>query len=92
MEILWWLAPAVVVTAVAMVWVSWLGRDGRGEIDRDEAVARLGEALSRDRVRRDARQVRVRERGAGVAVRAPRRPETAPTRASRPEPEPPRAG
>ena len=27
MEILWWLAPTVVVTAVAMLWAVWAGRD-----------------------------------------------------------------
>ena len=46
MEILLWLVPAVVVTVVAMVWVSWISRDGRGEVDRDVAVERLGRALA----------------------------------------------
>ena len=31
MEILLWLVPAGVVTVLAMLWVSWLGREGRGE-------------------------------------------------------------
>ena len=48
MEILLWLVPPVVVTIVAMVWVSWLGREGRGEVDRDVAVRRLAEALQRE--------------------------------------------
>ena len=41
-EILWWLAPPVVATALAMLWVSWLGREGRGEVDprRRRAPAR----------------------------------------------------
>ena len=43
-----WLVPPVVVTCVAMVWVSWLGREGRGEVDRDVAVRRLAEALQRE--------------------------------------------
>ena len=47
MEILLWLLPAVVVTVLAMVWVTWMGRDGRGEVDRDVAVERLGKALAR---------------------------------------------
>jgi hypothetical protein len=47
MEILWWLAPPVVATVVAMLWVSWLGRAGRGEVDPEVAVRRLGEAMSR---------------------------------------------
>jgi len=78
MEILWWLAPPVVVTAVAMAWVSWLGRESRGEIDRDEAVARMARALEPGERRRFARarpEVRVaieprpRERSTGIAVR-----------------------
>lgn len=73
-EILWWLVPPVVVTLVAMVWVSWLGRDGRGEIDRDEAVARLGRALDKPADARrqavvNARPQHPRERSTGIAVR-----------------------
>ncbi len=48
MEILWWLAPPVVVTIVAMLWVSWLARDGRGEVDREVAVERLAKARRKD--------------------------------------------
>jgi hypothetical protein len=68
-EILLWLVPPVVVTVLAMAWVSWVGREGRGEVDRDEAVRRLGAALDKDRpaVRRTPR--RPRERSTGVAVR-----------------------
>lgn len=65
MEILLWLVPPAVVTVVAMVWVSWLGREGRGEVDRDVAVRRLGEAL---------------ERSKPVPGRATGRPAEAPTR------------
>ncbi|WP_341928059.1 hypothetical protein [Nocardioides psychrotolerans] len=65
MEILLWLVPPAVVTVVAMVWVSWLGREGRGEVDRDVAVRRLGEAL---------------ERSKPVPSRATGRPADAPTR------------
>ncbi len=38
-EILLWLVPSLVVTALAMAWVAWTGRDGRGEVDPDVAVA-----------------------------------------------------
>ena len=69
-EILLWLVPAVVVTVVAMVWVSWMGRDGRGEIDRDVAVERLGRALGKEMpagTRRTAAPAR--DRSTGIAVR-----------------------
>lgn len=82
MEILLWLLPSVLVTGVAMLWVGWLGRAGRGEVDRDEAVRRMGAALERTtRVeRREARRLRrglvpevtPRERSTGVAFRSPR--------------------
>ncbi|MBJ7332416.1 MAG: hypothetical protein JHC95_21150 [Solirubrobacteraceae bacterium] len=69
MEILLWLVPPLVVTVLAMVWVAWAGREGRGEIDRDEAVRRLGAALDKDPrpVPRTPREPR--ERSTGVAVR-----------------------
>jgi cytochrome c-type biogenesis protein CcmH/NrfF len=44
-EILLWLVPPAAVTVVAMLWVSWLGREGRGEVDREVAVRRLAQAL-----------------------------------------------
>ena len=72
MQILWWLAPPVVATALAMGWVTWLGRAGRGQVDPDVAVRRLGDAMSRTaRVSRPtaARPVVPEERGTGVAVR-----------------------
>ena len=78
MEILWWLAPPVVVTVVAMAWVSWIGRESRGEIDRDEAVARMAKALEPGERRRFTRarpevkvaiEPRPRERSTGIAVR-----------------------
>ncbi len=88
MEILLWLVPPAVVTLVAMVWVSWLGREGRGEVDRDVAVRRLGEALERSAAvrarpttRPAERPVRQPDRSTGVAVR--------PSRASAPRPVPP---
>ncbi|MET0523266.1 MAG: hypothetical protein ABWZ91_00575 [Nocardioides sp.] len=72
MEILLWLVPPVVVTFVAMAWVGWVGREGRGEVDREEAVRRLGAALERDAQQPARRQVRLprrRERSTGVALR-----------------------
>ena len=51
MEILLWLVPPFVVTVLAMAWVGWVGREGRGEVDRDEAVRRLGAALDKDAAR-----------------------------------------
>jgi hypothetical protein len=74
-QILLWLVPPVVVTLVAMAWVGWVGREGRGEVDRDEAVRRLGVALERDQPPRTARLPRRRDRSTGVAVR--RTPRTA---------------
>jgi hypothetical protein len=70
-EILLWLVPPVVVTVLAMAWVAWFGREGRGEVDRDEAVRRLGVALDKDprAVRPHTRPAR--ERSTGVAVRKP---------------------
>lgn len=74
MEILLWLVPAAVVTVLAMLWVSWLGRDGRGEVDRDVAVARLAEALGREHPgHRTPRPARARDRSTGLAVRRTRR-------------------
>ena len=88
MEILLWLVPPAVVTLVAMVWVSWLGRAGRGEVDRDVAVRRLGEALERNRPvpgrtagRPASAPPRQPDRSTGIAVR--------PSRASAPRPVPP---
>lgn len=76
MEILWWLAPPAVATVLAMLWVSWLGRAGRGEVDREVAVRRLGDAMAKPakvaRPRTPTRRVAPGERSSGVAVRAPR--------------------
>lgn len=69
MEILLWLVPPVVVTVLAMAWVGWVGRAGRGEIDRDEAVRRLGAALDREPKSLTQTTRRPRERSTGVAVR-----------------------
>jgi hypothetical protein len=69
-EILLWLVPAVVVTVVAMVWVSWISRDGRGEVDRDVAVEKLGRALAKDLPAGTRRTTApARDRSTGIAVR-----------------------
>ncbi len=79
MQILWWLAPPVVATVLAMVWVAWLGRDGRGQVDREVAVRRLADALEHDprRTRRPAPGYAApqpeRDRSSGIAVRPSRR-------------------
>jgi hypothetical protein len=72
-EILLWLVPPVLVTVVAMLWVGWVGRDRR-ELDRDEAVRRMGAALEKQ-PRVQAPAPRARERSTGVALR--RTPRTA---------------
>lgn len=75
MEILLWLVPAAVVTLIAMLWVSWIGREGRGEVDREVAVARLGRALEQGRAPRRAPSTRqAPDRSTGVAVRPSRTP------------------
>lgn len=79
MEILLWLAPSVVVAVVAMLWVGWLGREGRGEVDRDVAVRRLAGALEPDarRGRKPAPGYAApqpeQDRSSGIAVRPSRR-------------------
>ena len=73
MEILLWLVPPIVVTGVAMVWVSWIGRDGRGEVDPEVALQRMAAALTSDR-QQPARQAppRPTDRSTGIAVRPTR--------------------
>ena len=65
---------AAVVTLLAMVWVAWLGREGRGEIDPDVAVRRMAAALSKPTPQQYAVGRQPRERSTGVAVRPSRRP------------------
>ncbi len=77
MEILLWLVPTAAVTVVAMLWVAWLGRDGRGEVDRDVAVERLAAAMQREHAAtRSPRPTAPVDRSTGIAVR--------PSRARRP--------
>jgi hypothetical protein len=78
-EILLWLVPPLALTCLAMLWVSWLGREGRGEVDRDVAVRRLAKALQKDPLPHAARRPTPRhDRSTGIAVR--------PSRARRPAP------
>ncbi|MDN5895024.1 MAG: hypothetical protein L0H93_13495 [Nocardioides sp.] len=72
MEILWWLMPPVVVTVLAMLWVTWLGRSNRGQVDRDAAVERLAKALRKDLPGSSGASAvppRPRDRSTGIAVR-----------------------
>ena len=70
MEILLWLVPSGAVALMAMAWVSWAGRDGRGEVDRDVAVERLGKAIAKELPAGTRRtSAPVRDRSTGIAVR-----------------------
>ena len=73
-EILFWLVPAGIVTLVTMLWVGWWGREGRGEVSRETAARRLGEALGREPKRRPGYAVtrRTPDRSTGVALRPSR--------------------
>ncbi|TIC84173.1 hypothetical protein [Nocardioides sp. GY 10127] len=73
MEILLWLAPAAVVTVLAMLWVGWAGRTRR-EPDRDVLLERLGKGLERPTALRYAAPRREPDRGTGLAVRRSRTP------------------
>ena len=70
MEILLWLVPSVAVTVLAMAWVSWVGRDRRGEVDREVAAERLGKALAKELPAGTRRtSAPARDRSTGIAVR-----------------------
>lgn len=71
MDILLWLVPAGVVTVLAMLWAGWQGRRGQRELDRDEAVRRLGDALDRPAPSYDGLPRRARDRSTSVALRRP---------------------
>jgi hypothetical protein len=74
MEVLWWLAPPVAATVLAMAWAAWRGR-ARDDLRRessDQALARLGSALERPLPRRAAKRSTARvgdDPTHGVAVR-----------------------
>ena len=75
MEILWWLAPAGVVTVLAMLWAAWAGRPRREDQDRsEEAYARFAAAMAKEHPAAGRpRPTRVRDRSTGIAVRPSRR-------------------
>ena len=73
-EILFWWVPPAVVTLIAMIWVSWLGRARSTAPDRSEAAQeRFAAAIMRDLPSEVTRQVSaprpMRERSTGIAVR-----------------------
>jgi hypothetical protein len=75
--LLWWLPPAV-VTLVAMLWVSWLGRARDPGPDRsDAAQERFAAAIMRDLPDEVTNRVSaprpLRERSTGIAVRPSQR-------------------
>lgn len=74
-EILLWLVPSLVVLVVAMTWVTWLGREGRGEVDPEVGVERMAKALSKPApvLRGSGAAARPRDRSTGIAVRPTRR-------------------
>jgi hypothetical protein len=72
-EILLWLVPPIVVTVLAMLWVSWVGREGAGEIDREAQAERFAAAMMRDHPGRTSpRPTPARDRSTGIAVRPSR--------------------
>lgn len=77
MEVLWWLVPPVVTTALAMIWVGIAGRN-RDDVHRDdseEALLRMQKALSKPAPRRSVPPARQSvETTHGVAVRRASRP------------------
>lgn len=73
MEILLWLAPAAVVTVLAMLWAGWVGRE-RPEPDREVLLRRLEQGLSRETPLRYAAPRPPRDRSTGIAVRRSRTP------------------
>jgi hypothetical protein len=94
-EILLWLVPAAVVTLATMLWVGWWGREGRGEVDRETAARRLGNALTRERRRQPGYAIprRTTARSTGVAIRPSRvRPTPVPPLADEPLADEPGSG
>jgi hypothetical protein len=86
MTVLWWLAPPLAATVLAMAWAAWRGRARDGDEVRratsDEALARLGSALARPLPRRAAKASPTRVPDGpthGVAVRRTPRPTAGPT-------------
>ena len=80
MEILlWWLPPAV-VTAVAMLWVGWLGRARDLSPDRSEAAQeRFAAAILRELPSQVTARVSAPRPGASAAPASPYAPRRCPT-------------
>ncbi|MBV9831848.1 MAG: hypothetical protein JOZ82_09645 [Marmoricola sp.] len=77
--LLWWLPPAI-VTAVAMLWVGWLGRARDISPDRSEAAQeRMAAAILRELPSQVVTQASAprpqRERSTGIAVRPSQLPD-----------------
>jgi hypothetical protein len=80
MQVLWWLAPPLGATVLAMIWAAWSGRE-RDDVRRDdseEVLARMEKALARPvpAPRRGATPVTAPglEPSHGVAIRRAARP------------------
>jgi len=76
--LLWWLPPAI-VTVIAMLWVSWLGRARDLSPDRsDAAQERFAAAIMRDLPSEVTSRVSaprpMRERSTGIAIRPSQKP------------------
>lgn len=72
--ILWWLAPPVIVTLIAMAWVTWAG-EPRGSSDPEAAAERMARALRKEHPGQKAAgpsATRPRDRSTGIAVRPSR--------------------
>lgn len=80
-EILYWWLPPAIVTVIAMLWVSWLGRARDVGPDRsDAAQERFAAAIMRDLPTAVTSRVSeprpMRDRSTGIAVRPSQRPGT----------------
>jgi len=79
MEILFWWLPPAIVTVIAMLWVSWLGRARDMGPDRsDAAQERFAAAIMRDLptavTSRVSEPKPMRDRSTGIAIRPSQRP------------------
>jgi hypothetical protein len=72
-EILFWLVPPALVTLVAMIWVSWIGRARPEGVERDEAAQeRFAAAILREHPGSVRTRTTTRDRSTGIAVRPSR--------------------
>lgn len=79
MVVLWWLAPPLAATCLAMLWVAWMGRerDEAGRDDSDAALLKMAAALAKPAPSKAEHVVSIpTELSHGVAVRgSARRPD-----------------